>query len=67
MKRTGVFATPEELEAMKSACNRPAIALNCGTPRSALQIAHDCALKHDLPEIPGYYGCDLKTGEFLSA
>lgn len=36
-------------------------------PRSPQEVAHEIALSHDLPEIPGYYGCDLTNGEFLSS
>jgi len=36
-------------------------------PESPQQVAHKLALSHGLPEIPGYYGCDLQTGEFVKA
>jgi len=68
MRRLNVFATPEEIAAMKLAANAPAIALQCGPMPmpSALEIAHRSALAHGLPEITGYYGCDLRTGAFVS-
>lgn len=33
---------------------------------SPVEAAHRSALSHGLPEIPGYYGIDLRTGEFVS-
>lgn len=66
MKRTNVFATEEELKSLKSRVNQPAIVLQAGSPPSAAELAHRLALEHGLPEITGYYGCDLETGEFLS-
>jgi hypothetical protein len=35
MKETGIYATPEEIETLKSALKTPLIALNCGMPKSA--------------------------------
>lgn len=63
--RTGVFATDEEVEALKAAASAPAIALHIPR-RSVQQICHDYALAHGLPEIRGYYGCDLTNGEFVT-
>lgn len=67
MKRTGVFATTEEITALKASIGQPLIALQTGMPESPQQMAHRYALAHDLPEITGYYGCDLRTGEFVNA
>lgn len=66
MYKTKVFATSEEIEAVKSTAKQPLIALQCGNPRSAQEHVHDLALTHGLPEQSGFYGMDLKTGEFLS-
>lgn len=66
MTRTGVFATPEQIERIKRAATTPLIMLHLGMPPSPLEVAHECALEQGLPEIPGYYGCDLGNGEFLS-
>ena len=66
MKQTKVFATAEEIESLKATLSRPMIALQHGMPESAQQHAHRLALAHGLPEIQGYYGCDLRTGEFVS-
>jgi hypothetical protein len=64
MVRTGVFATEEQVERMKSA----AIMMVGGvTPEDPAKVAHACALEQGLPEIEGYYGCDLKAGEFVRA
>ena len=65
MKRTGVKATADEIEQLKSLLNAPLIMLQCGMPESPQKAAHRLALQHGLPEITGYYGCDLKTGEFV--
>lgn len=65
MTRTGVFATAAQIERIKGAMSAPLIMLHMGMPPSPLEIAHVCALEAGLPEIPGYYGCDLENGEFL--
>ena len=80
MQSTGVFATPEEIEKLKqqyyNAEKTPVIALSVahglrtggfsGEAWTALYKAcHRVALDHGLPEIEGYYGCDLETGEFV--
>jgi endonuclease V-like protein UPF0215 family len=67
VKRTGVFATADEIERMKAAARMPYMVVGGVPPESAAQVAHRLALRHGLPEIPGYYGCDLRTGEFVSA
>lgn len=66
MTRTGVFATPEEVVILKAAASAPLIMLQAGMPESPQKKAHRYALAHGLPEITGYYGIDLRTGEFLS-
>lgn len=67
LNRTGVFATADEIERLKQTTKTPLIALNAGMPESPQQAAHRLAMGHGLPEIKGYYGCDLRTGEFVSA
>lgn len=69
MKRTGVFATREEVERLEEAARRPVMFLSGGMPmgENAQEMAHRLALAHGLPNVPGYYGCDLTTGEFVSA
>lgn len=67
MKYTGIKATTEEIESLKSLMNQPYLVANGVPPLDPLQEAHKLALAHGLPEIPGYYGCDLKTGEFVQA
>jgi len=67
MKRTGVFATKEEIERLKTSLQTSGMCLSGGKPMSnPQQDAHRIALNHGLPEIEGYYGCDLKTGEFVA-
>ena len=66
MNYTGTFATPDQLESLKGAMNQPLIALNAGMPRDPLKLSHEYAIEQGLPEIKGYYGCDVRTGEFVS-
>lgn len=66
MKYTGVIATKEEIQQMKDAANQPYIMIGGHWPESPQKVCHEIALKHGLPEIPGYYGCDLRTGEFVT-
>lgn len=65
MIRTKVFATPEEIESIKTTASLPVIMIGKSFPETALEHAHRCALQHGLPEISGYYGIDLTTGEFV--
>jgi hypothetical protein len=66
MKYLGEFATKEEIQIMKDAANQPYIMIGSSFPDSPQEVCHKLALSHGLPEIPGYYGCDLRTGEFVS-
>lgn len=63
--RTGVFATPEEMEHVRNVANLPYMIVGGYPPPGPAETIHRAALAHDLPEIPGYYGMDLATGEFL--
>lgn len=65
MKNLGIFATKEEIESMKAAASAPCIMIGGHWPESPQEVCHRLALAHGLPEIEGYYGCDLRTGEFL--
>ena len=82
MTRTGIKATEAEITELKdlleSARRTPVMALSvddgmagrdfASTARqNMLQRCHALALAHGLPEITGYYGADLETGEFVSA
>ena len=79
MIRTGVRATESEIEQMGTMLNRaertPVITFGGPDAQDWASRAwdemhravHDFALAHGLPEIQGYYGCDLKTGEFVLA
>ncbi len=81
MNGTGKFCTDEEREfltdKLDGARNTPVMALTSEmalTGRDFASMAHmgverachAIALKHDLPEIEGFYGCDLETGEFVT-
>ncbi len=68
MKYTGVFATPEEVEELSNVRNNPVMLVGrVQTGNERQEAAHALALKHGLPEIPGFYGIDLGTGEFVTA
>jgi hypothetical protein len=67
MRGTGVYATDDQIEQMKAAMNMPAIMVGGVTPRTPQQVCHAIALENGLPEIEGYYGCDLSTKEFLTS
>lgn len=63
MIETGIFATDEEIKELKEAVETSGIAIHI--PRqSPLQLCHEIALRHGLPEIEGYYGI-LGNGEFV--
>jgi hypothetical protein len=75
MMHTGVFATPEEktelLSLLKAAQNTPVILvggidLAGNAVERVRRRTHEIALAHGLPEVEGYYGCDLENGEFVS-
>jgi hypothetical protein len=69
MKRLGVFATGEQVRRIQAALNSPAMFLSGGQPTfdSAVERCYAFAIEQGLPEIPGFYGIDLTTGEFISA
>lgn len=64
---TGVQATEEEEQEMR----QPVITsglfgfLGSGGGPGRYEKIHACALKHELPEIPGYYGYDFERHEFI--
>jgi hypothetical protein len=66
VKNLNVFATPNEIQSMKNACNTPYMMIGGHWPESPQVVCHRIALTHGLPEITGYYGCDLRTGEFVN-
>jgi hypothetical protein len=67
MRQTGVFATEEQVEALKASLKQPYLVVGGVPPESPQRLAHRYALAQGLPEIAGYYGCDLKTGEFVAS
>ena len=60
MRRTGVFATAEEVQALKQP--HPAMKIGESEGETPQEHAHRLALHHGLPDVLGYYGCDLRTG-----
>jgi len=79
MKHTGVFATKEELSDLRQLAASGwspgdvviVSSIMEGITKDqrtidAKKICHKLALKHDLPEIPGYYGIS-NDGEFINA
>lgn len=67
MKYTGVKATPEQVKNIRDTAALPVMKIGDYAPPTPQQITHDYALIQGLPEIEGYYGIDLTTGEFVSA
>lgn len=67
MEHTGKFLTKDEIEHVKHAATMPALRIGESFPETAQEVCHRFALKHGLPEISGYYGCDLRTGEIVKA
>lgn len=78
MKYTGVYATKEDLEKLKSFAELgwqngdTMIVFSCGEGIAKDQatvdakiMCHKLALNYGLPEIPGYYGI-ANDGEFVS-
>lgn len=66
MKNTGIFATKEEIEDLKTSISVSGMCLSGGVPMSNPEKnCHRLALKHGLPEIKGFYGI-LETGEFVT-
>jgi hypothetical protein len=68
MKRTGVYATREQLDNMKSAerlvtAAPESVRESSGAAMSRVVNAY--AIEQGLPEYDGHWGCDLETGEFL--
>ena len=76
MIKTDKFATPEQIEELKgllkTANEMPVMKLSMASPdfsagarERMFKQVHKYALETGLPEIEGYYGCDLETGEFV--
>lgn len=66
MKKTGKFATKAELKHIKFLASAPMVMIGGLIPKSPQVEVHRLAMKHGLPDVSGYYGMDLKTGEFLT-
>lgn len=65
--RTGVFATKTEAKHIRDAASMPYIVVGGVVPENPQVVVHRVALEHGLPEIPGYYGIDLRNREFIRA
>jgi len=80
--RTGVFCTEDEAKRFtqlaEEARKTPVIAfssehalrdggLSGQAWRRVHESIHSSALAHGLPEIHGYYGCDLRNHEFVTS
>lgn len=61
---TGVLATAEEINQMRDEYRMPVAKIGGRWPEPE-KLTHDLALKHGLPEIKGFYGCDFRDGEFI--
>ena len=66
MKKTGVFATDEQVEALKKAMNQPYLVVGGVPPTSPTELCHKHALEQGLPEIKGFYGIDIADKEFVT-
>lgn len=74
--RLGVFMTEQErldaTDVTHRAQTTPVISFGSGLDmssvawRHAKERVHAMALAHGLPDYEGYYGADLKTGEFIA-
>lgn len=66
MKNTGKKLTQAQIEAVLANLNRPAMYISggqlMGGDETPSQQVHKFAIENGLPEIPGFYGADLKTG-----
>ena len=67
MTKTGHFATPEQLAAVRRASHSPRLVLAGMVPCTPTELAHALAISHGLPDSTDYYRLDLATGEFLLA
>jgi len=65
MIKTGIFATEDEMESLRTSIQVSGMYLSGGIPMSNPEKdCHRLALKHGLPEITGFYGIS-EAGEFV--
>ncbi len=64
MRRTGVFATEEQIARIRAAVETPYMVVGGVPPEDPRVVCHRCALEQGLPEIPGTYGV-YGDGEFV--
>jgi len=62
-QQLGVFATQDELKRIIDSCFEEL--LKKRNIMETQKICNEIAFSHGLPEISGYYECDLLTGEFI--
>lgn len=67
MNYTRVFLTEDEVKRVKEVAALPMIMIGGTLPEDPRKLVHRLALAHGLPEISGYYGADLRTGEIVIA
>lgn len=65
MKKTGTFASENAVSSLKNVLKSPYLIFGGLEPISPQELCHKYALEAGLPEIKGYYGINLDTGEFL--
>ncbi len=65
LEPTGIKLTTEQIEAVTKAQHTPLMKIGGQWPESPKERVHRFALANGLPEIPGYYGADLETGEII--
>jgi len=75
-KRTGIFATSDEISEIKelhAAAKLAGFTAARFGPQGAdaayekmQKRVHELALEHDLPDTEGFYGIDVSNGEFLT-
>jgi len=68
-ERLNIFATVDERKYIQHCREMPLISFDGINPmcESPIVAIHRYALEHGLPEIEGYYGMDMRNGEFLKA
>lgn len=66
VKRTGVFATKEEVKHINECFSTPIMLFGGKYLTNPYEWINKYALKHGLPQTKGYYGLDPANREFLT-
>ena len=64
-KRTGIFATKEEIATVKDMFSAPMIMVGSFWPPSPWAEIDRLSVAHGMPQTDTQRGMDLRTGEFL--